>query len=229
MSSLPEQPIDNLPKEHREAAYKQVGLLLVARNQGIDSEKELAQRAGFPSVEAMRSRLEVWNLSGLLPSTDAAEEKAAPTAPAPTLPYPYGEAVKLPPTRNAIPLFEDAARWMRTEIAHVASLEESLQGGRFMREGGDGRWYPEPDLTRLIGSYLVESGARPDLVERLLHALHPNSEEANRDELSEKLYGKEGLMVKIPQIAALIRGAPGTKRGVKPRSISTLEKLERGR
>jgi hypothetical protein len=192
--------------------------------QGIGSEEELARRAGFPSVEAMRNRLKVWNLSGLLPSTDTTKE-ATPRKARPT----QSEAVKLPPAKNAIPLFEEAVRWMMTEIAHVACLEESLQGDLFMREGGDGRWYPEHDLTRLIGSYLVESGARPDTVEQLLQALHPNPEEANRDELSQKLYGKEGLMVKIPQIAALIRGAPDTKRGVKPRSISTLERIERVR
>jgi hypothetical protein len=225
MSSLPEQPIDNLPKDKQDDAWTRIAWLLIARKQeGIDSEEELARKAGFASVEVMRSRLKAWGVIGLLPSTDTTEEKATPKAQ-----LSEGKPVKLPPAKNAIPLFEEIVRWMTTEIAHVASLDESLQGGLFMREGGDGRWYPEPDLTRLIGSYLVESGARPDLVERLLQALHPNPEEANREELSQKLYDKAGLMVTIPQIAALIRGAPGTKRGVKPTPISTLERVARGR
>jgi len=145
--------------------------------------------------------------------------------------------VKLPPPTNAAPLFEDTLRFIEGEIAYVASLKETLQGGRFMSEYareaperarigrtvGGGRWFPDPDLTRLIGSCLVEYGFRPETVERLLEALHPNPAEANREQLAHFLYGREGLMIRVPQIAALIRGAPRIGRGVKADSMDATE------
>lgn len=58
MDSVPEQHIASLPKEQREKAYKQVAWLWAARMQGSSSEEELANKADFPSVEAMRVNLQ---------------------------------------------------------------------------------------------------------------------------------------------------------------------------
>lgn len=228
---IPEQHIDSLPKDKREEAYEQVARLAAARLNGIESEEELARKAGFPSVEAMRSRLEVWGLTGLLPlgskPKPVGERKARGAE---------GEPVELPLPTSAMPLFENTVRFIEGEITYVAGLKEVLQGGRFMSEfageateGGYGRmvggghWFPNSDLTRLIGSCLVEYGFRWETVEHLLEALHPNPAEAEREQLVHFLYGSEGLARKVPQIAALIRGAPKIGRGRKAEPISAAD------
>lgn len=230
-NSLPEQHIDSLRKDKRDEAYDQTARLAAARLHGIESEEELARIAGFPSVEAMRSRLEVWGLTGLLPSGTKAKpvgKRKARSA--------EGEPLELPSPTNAIPLFENTVRFIEGEITHIASLKETLQGGRFMSEFageasegvtermvGGGHWFPNRDLTRLIGSCLVEYGCNPATVERLLEALHPKPTEANREELGHFLYGREGLARKVSQIAALIRGAQTIGRGPKREAIDATE------
>src|SRR5215204_3475302 len=184
MGSLPEQHIDSLPKEAREKAYQQVGMLCAARMKGY-SEDYAAAWAKFDSVEDMDFRLERWGLSGLIPPSQKQQHPKQRRERKPQLSE--GEPVELPSPKDAIPLFEDTQRFITGEIMYVASLKETLEGRRFMREGGGGQWFPDPDLTRLIGCCLVEHGARLDTVERLVEALHPNPEEANREKLYNSL------------------------------------------
>jgi hypothetical protein len=81
MDSIPEpqQHIDSLREPARQAAMKQVAALCAARYlQGIDNEEELAKKARFPSVDAMRSRLRAWGLHGMLPQAKETRPKRRP-------------------------------------------------------------------------------------------------------------------------------------------------------
>jgi len=196
----------------------------------------------------MKISLSNWGLSSLLPAADREppqeqkkERKARQTG---------GEPVQLPPATNAAPLFENTRRFIESELISIASLNETLQGGRFITEaaGGaekatagrgarGGQWFPNPDLTRLIGSCIVEYGGNPDTIERLLDALHPEPVKANRKDLSLYLYGidrdakggpkerGDGLMQRVAQVSALIRGLPEIKRGAKPPPITPMEQI----
>ncbi len=145
------------------------------------------------------------------------------------------EPVELPSPKNATPLFENTLRFIEGEITYVADLKEILQGNRFVSEAAGsaekgtagrtvsgGQWFPNPALTRLIGSCLVEYDCRWETVERLLKALHWNPAKVNRAKLDDFLHGRDGLMTRIRQIAFLIRGGE-IKRGRKPNTISAWE------
>jgi hypothetical protein len=68
MDSLPEEHIDTLPKDTREDALWKISAIGVLRGRGLP-EDEVAERAGFSSVEDMYFRLKRWALPGLVPPT----------------------------------------------------------------------------------------------------------------------------------------------------------------
>jgi hypothetical protein len=134
MDSLPEQHIDKLPTATREAAYRKVGLVFVARREGSKSEEEVARNAGFGSVDAMHHQMKVWGFSGLLPPV---VELQAPRAKAPKTGTERkgrvggGEAEELPAAADARDMFEYAIARLKSDLHQTEHLHEVLQDGRF--------------------------------------------------------------------------------------------------
>jgi hypothetical protein len=67
VDSLPDQRIDALPGATRQEAYWKIEALCELRRRSVYPEREIAQRAGFGSTEAMYHQLKIWGLTGLLP------------------------------------------------------------------------------------------------------------------------------------------------------------------
>jgi hypothetical protein len=125
MDSLPKQHIDSLPEELREKAYKQVAWLWAARMyEEITSEEELASRAKFPSVEAMRASLQNWGLAGILPQTRGLASK--PRQPGPGT----GRGTELPAVSQACELFAETLRDLLARVADLEFRHDSSQDGR---------------------------------------------------------------------------------------------------
>jgi hypothetical protein len=206
---------------------------------------EIAEKLGFGSVEAMCKQLKTWELPDWLMPEEASTGKAIQRERKAR--HAKGEPERLPPATNASTLFKDALRLLESEHKTLSSIEETWQGGRFMSEaaGGPekgiagrgaagGQWFPNPEITRLIGVCLV-AFASSDIVERLLKALHPSPAEANRKQLYTFFYGidpdakggpkqrGDGFLSRWVQTAALIRGMPEIGRGVKDDPIGAVE------
>ena len=248
MNSLPEQHIDTLPKDAREDAYRQVGMVCAFRSQGL-AEDEVADKAKFDSVGDMYFRLKRWGLSGLVPLEEESEETSE-TARERKARQVEGESEELPPPTNATTDFETAVSSLGMRITYIASLKETLQGKRFMSEaaGGategvagrgamGGRWFPHPDLTILIAACVLESVGHAPVLERLLGELHPEPLEANRKQLLRFVHGidldakggpkdrGDGFVQRALQVAALIRGMREIPPGVKPPRLDATEQL----
>jgi hypothetical protein len=237
MDSLPPQPIDGLPIPDRKDAFEKIGRLCIARRDFKDlSEDDLAKFAGFHSEEIMRISLQNWGLSSLLPPPQEDQPKQQREYKPGVS---KGTPVELPPPENARRLFESTKRMIDGDLLFLSSLSETLQDGRFMGElgGGElgGNWFPHQTLVRLIGAHIAASGGDLAAIERLVEALHPNPDEANRKKLDKYVWGVdrdtgryrgEGLVERLCQTAALIRGMPEIKRGAKPPSITPDEQRQ---
>jgi hypothetical protein len=250
MDSLPEQHIDSLPKDRREKAYKQVAWLWAARMQGISSKKELANKADFPSVEAMCVNLQHWGLAGMLPETSRPTRK-------PKVPKFESETQELPPFANAAAHLRDTLRTLESPyLEHMLTLKETLQGRYFVGKGETdepnisevrgAQWHPHPYEVVLIAVSILERQGNWWHVERLLNELHPRPAEANRQKLVRYIYGravdvngrpkrdtdgrwkdeKDGLLHRAKQIATLIRGVHEVAPGPKPTDITSYDQWE---
>jgi hypothetical protein len=250
MDSVPEQHIDSLPKDRREEAHKQVALFWAARMQGISSEEKLAEKADFPSVEAMRVNLQNWGLVGMLPETSRSTRQSK-------VPKFESEIQELPPFANAATHVRDTIRTLESPyLEHMLSLKETLQGRYFvgkgetdepnMSERRGAQWHPHPYEVVLIAVSILERQGNWWHIERLLNELHPGPAKANRQQLVRCIYGravdengrpkrtpegrwkdeKDGLLHRVKQIATLIRGVQELPTGPKPTAITSLDQYE---
>ncbi len=130
MNSLPEQRIDSLPRDNRERAYWQVSAICVLRGKGLP-EDQVAEGAGFDSVEDMYFRLNRWGLSGLLPLEEESEktQKTVPERKA----RGSGPVVGLPPADTATPLFREKLEVLIRGTEELKHRKEKLQGKRFVQ------------------------------------------------------------------------------------------------
>lgn len=251
MHSLPPQHIDSLPKALREQAYKQIAGLWFARMQDVDSEEELATKAGFPSVEAMHANLQNWGLGGMLPARTMSKPVRKSRAP-----NVQGGAQELPSLKDAATTFRDTIRTLEDYLEQVTTLKETLRGDYFIGEGETeesnirevrgAQWHPHPYVVILVATSILEHHGNWGFVERLLNELHLKPTEANRQQLVRYIYGRavdengrpkrnkdgkwkregDGLLDRAKQIAALIRGAPKVRTGQKPSPITSLDQYE---
>jgi len=244
MEGLTEQHIDSLPKDRREKAYKQVAWLWAARMKGISSDEELANKADFPSVEAMRISLQNWGLIGMLPETGKPTRRPKRRSKVPKF---EGEAQELPPFANAAAHLKDTISTLESPyLEHMLSLKETLQGPYFVGKGETeetnmsevrgAQWHPHPWEVVLIAVSILERQGNWWHVERLLNELHPRPAEANRQQLFRFIYGRavdengrpkrnkdgrwkdegDGLLFRTKQIAALIRARIKSPPGPSP-------------
>ena len=85
--------------------------------QGSSSEEELANKADFPSVEAMRVNLQNWGLAGMLPETSRRTRK-------PKVPNFAGEVQELPSFANAATHLRDTIRTLESPyLEHMLTLK----------------------------------------------------------------------------------------------------------
>src|SRR5918994_2508121 len=152
MGTLPDQHIDSLPKQKREEAYRQVGMVCAFRSKGLE-EDQVAKRAKFESVEDMYFRLKRWGLTGLLPP-ERQEEFPEPTA--------FGAEPKQrargsgpseegPDASGAVDLFEEILDELTGTVRLVEDLSLGYQGKRFV-----GMYTFEGDWTFPRSSYSVK-------------------------------------------------------------------------
>ena len=167
MDSLPEQPIDKLPKDKRKEAYERLARFCLARSREIDSKDELAKQAEFPSVDAMHSSLANWGLSALLPR--AAEEKQPKERKARQR---LGGAEKLPSASRASRLFEAALSTYQGDLYYMDLLEEYLgEDGLFhaylVHPPEDTKWPREAFSSEEWEELCQERGLDPTATEEL--------------------------------------------------------------
>ena len=141
MDSLPDQHIDSLPRDAREGAYQQVGMVCAYRKLGL-SEDEVAKKANFGSVDDMYFRLKRWGLSGLLPLEE--EVKKTPKTTRKREARGSGPTTELPSADNAAPLFREKLEELLRATEELKHRKEKLQGGLFFQSS----MYREPILLR---------------------------------------------------------------------------------
>lgn len=129
MDSLPEQHIDSLQKAKREEAYQQVGMVCAYRSLGF-SEKKVAEKAKFGSVEDMYFRLKRWGLTGLLPLEE--ESKEVPKTAQERKGRASGPVEDLPPAGAATPLFREKLDLLAQANEDLRYRKEKRQAGRFI-------------------------------------------------------------------------------------------------
>ena len=130
MYSLPKQHIEDLPAATREDAYSKVAKVFLLRQEGGDSEDEVAYRAGFGSADAMHHQLSAWGFAGLLPphraqvvrKSEPREHKARGSGP----------VMELPPAANAMSIFQGALEKLHAFVERLPSRKEHRQGKRFV-------------------------------------------------------------------------------------------------
>src|SRR4051794_27507016 len=128
MDSLPEQHINSLPKEAREGAYRQIGMVCAFRMREF-SEDEVARKAKFSSVEDMYFRLKRWGLPGLLPLEEESEKtsKTTPERKARN----SGQVIELPSAGNAATLFREKLEELLHATEDLKHRKESRQGKHY--------------------------------------------------------------------------------------------------
>jgi hypothetical protein len=221
-------------------------------NQGASAE-QIAQRLNYGSVEALRKQFEIWELPGWL-----LQERSTPQPHTVRKQTPAkkrraksvrGEKLRLPPAKQAAPLFREALEKLLGAVAFLESdyqgeansryITEYLQNGRFFQYIREEAHWADPELgrtgffaagqapgnglTELITMYLL-TGGDP---EQLLQKLHPCPDDLNRADLQKVLYGdknnnKPGLLSRVAHSARLIRGADLTS-GAGPAELSANE------
>ncbi len=111
-------------------------------------------------------------------------------------------------------------KWRELCEAHDKDLDADrviIRGGSTSPLGGS--YYPPEPLTTLIGAYLVAG----DPPESLVKALHLDPQQADLEDIHKKLEGKDGLLRRKEQLAALVYGGRGSGQGRRPPSISREE------
>jgi hypothetical protein len=141
MDNLSDQHIDSLPKDAREDAYQQVGMVCAYRSLGL-SEDEVAKKAKFRSVDDMYFRLKRWGLSGLLPLEE--EAKKMPKTIRQRKARGSGPITELPSADNAAPLFREKLEELLRATEELKNRKEKLQGGLFFQSS----MYREPIMLR---------------------------------------------------------------------------------
>jgi hypothetical protein len=107
VDSLPDQRIDALPGATRQEAYWKIEALCELRRRSVYPEREIAQRAGFGSTEAMYHQLKIWGLTGLLPP-EKQEETRKPKVEKPDRKvHISGEPEEMPDASAATELFDE--------------------------------------------------------------------------------------------------------------------------
>jgi hypothetical protein len=134
MESLPEQHIESLPAATRQDAYQKVGSVYLARREGIESEDEVAHRAGFGSPDAMHQQLSAWGLAGLLPPhMEQSGKKAMPPETSPEhKARGSGATTDLPPAANATSIFQRTIEKLAVFVERLPLRKERRQGKRFV-------------------------------------------------------------------------------------------------
>jgi hypothetical protein len=122
--------VHNLAGPARKDAYSKVARVLVARMDGSYSEKEIAQKAGFGSVEAMHMQLGNWGLPGLLPKrvegSSQQPKQKRPQAGS------QDAGTELPRPVAAAALFEEAVDGLRRIIEDLEHYRLVRKNGRFV-------------------------------------------------------------------------------------------------
>ena len=213
MNSLPEQHIDSLPKDAREAAYWKVSAVCVLRGKGL-SEDKVADKAGFDSAEDMYFRLKRWGLSGLVPPEGESSEPDKARRRGLTA---SGKPTELPPAHGAALLFYQALQKLNRAIGDLDNRKEYLQNGRFVaqEDTAQGVW---PEMGIEVGPLTVPLGGQQTPLEPLpaLIAAYILADEP-LEPLLEKLNNRPETVDK-EQIQALIEGKKTSKghvRGLK--------------
>jgi hypothetical protein len=180
MDSLPAQRIETLPGAVRKEAYLKIEALCFLRRHRTHSERQIAEKAGFGSVEAMYHQLKSWGLTGLLPP-EKQEEAPKPKEDKPSRKArSSGEPEEVPDARAAAGLFNEAVEELRVTIELLEHHSQVYQGGRFAGAYAfEGSWvlprssYSEQRWQELCEQY----GQDPDVewfsIDGLLSSNHP--------------------------------------------------------
>jgi hypothetical protein len=231
------------PADRNEAALM-IAYLLVYRNSENLPEEEIARKLKFESVEKLYDQLKVWGLpewfmypEGKSPETEAAAFYSATPERARKPPPPAAPAKKLPPAERAKYLFEALATRIASDARFTAQFEDVLRGKRFETwwqhhpdkkpAAVEASEYPADPLWRLIAMYALADerqifGSRQmgEPMERLIQALHPEPEKADRAELRRYIEGDQtgrenfpGLKTRAKQIARIVRGGKTKQKG----------------
>jgi hypothetical protein len=198
MDSLPEQHIDSLPKGAWEDAYWKVSAVCTLRGKRLP-EKEVAEEAGFDSVEDMYFRLKRWGLSGLVPlKEDKARESEALGKKGERKARKFEEKEPLPPAEGAINIFKGTLEMLIGYLDTLRGWEEYLQSERFVAKiekdgekhvSGARQEPPEP-LTTFIAIESLVGGVHawtPEMA-RLLGVLHPSEPVETRKTFGGRTY-----------------------------------------
>jgi hypothetical protein len=121
--------MNNLSNLERQRALDVTAMLAYLRREGKYSEEKIAQKLGFGSLEAMRIQLRNWELPRWL--TGSLEDKTS-GKPKRKAREGKGDIVELPPTRNALPLFEELLDKLRAEATWLSRRTEYLKDERFV-------------------------------------------------------------------------------------------------
>jgi hypothetical protein len=142
--------MERLTKDERERALWVVPRIAVLRGKGGYSEQEIAEKAGFNSVEHMQQQCKRWGLPAWLSgvTTDQSRRKPGPGT---------AERRELPPAVGAYKLFQERLEALLRDAESLASRVVSYQDKRF--PGAD--VYPD---TQAFFRYLPDrDGRRPEI------------------------------------------------------------------
>lgn len=228
--------------------YLIVGRLCVLRRENKHSDKEIAKKLGFDSVEDMYARLEGWELPGWLIRQKASPAKTKGQKKPPRRLRRLGPAKELPPLSDAAELFKERLEALRESVELLEHINEGLYGKYFARTHVetasvlyDGHWTddavvslpngvaqsPSDIAERLISVYAL-AGGRMDL---LVEALHPDPPPVGAEAWEEigvcvdgsKADGdkRDGLTVLARLLATWVRG--GEVRSGRPSGLSEVD------
>ncbi len=140
--------MDSLTGPARKEAYSKIALVLVSREEGICSEEEIAQKAGFGSVEAMHTQLGNWGLPGLLPKSVTASNTQPKQRKAKASTRDAG--MELPRPVAAAALFEEAIEALHRIVEDLEHYRLVRKDGRFINTHVDNdcaTYFPRSSFT----------------------------------------------------------------------------------
>jgi hypothetical protein len=142
------QHIEGLAGAAQREFYEKLGRLCLLRSKKTYSEDQIAEMAGFGSVEAMHTQLGNWGLSGLLPKQPESPSQQPKQRRA--KPHTRNAGMELPRPVAAAPLFEEAVDALHRIIEDLEHYRLVRKDGRFINTFVDNEtptYFPRSSFT----------------------------------------------------------------------------------
>jgi hypothetical protein len=149
--------MESLSGQASKDAHNKIVWVARLRQNGNYSEEEIAEKAGFGSVEAMYVQLRNWNLAGLVPKEEEASSQQPKQRRART--GSQDESTELPRPVAAAALIEEAVDMRHRIIGDLDHYRLLLKNGRFINTHfySDSVYFPRSLFTPAQWQELCES------------------------------------------------------------------------